>query len=74
MRSQRLFTLGLDNEPHWLHLFINQMDEIWAAMMVADGAIPPAPGEFTGTGFIAVTAEEAERLAKAYLGESEPKN
>jgi hypothetical protein len=43
-------------------------------MLVADGVVPPGPGEVKGLSFFGDTVEEAERVAKAYLGWSEPKN
>lgn len=30
----RLLTLGPGNEPLWLRLYIRQIDEVWAAMIV----------------------------------------
>jgi hypothetical protein len=74
MQTQRLLTLGPDNDPLWVGLYIRQIDEVWAAMIVADTVTPPKPGELKGLGFIAETAEEAGQQAKAYLGASEPAN
>jgi hypothetical protein len=74
MTSHRLLTFSPDNEPLWVRLYVHQIDEAWAAMVVADEALPPGPGELKGMAFFAPTAEEAERVAKAYLGASEPGN
>jgi hypothetical protein len=74
MNPRRLLTLGLDNEPLWVRLYVHQIGETWAAMIVADDAPAPGPGELKGMAFFAATAEEAERAAKAYLGCSEPGN
>ncbi len=43
-------------------------------MIVADDAPPPEPGNLKGMTFFAGTAEEAERLAVAYLGEGVAQN
>ncbi len=74
MRSKRLLTLGPAHEPLWVHLYTQQIGDRWAAMLVTDGVVPPGPGELKGLSFFADTVEEAERVAKAYLGLSEPKN
>jgi hypothetical protein len=74
MRSRRLFTLGPDNEPLWVRLYVRQIGEMWATMIVADGAAPPEPASVKGTAFFGERREEAEQLARAYLGSSEPTN
>lgn len=43
-------------------------------MIVGDDVLAPEPGELKGVAFFGDTREEAERLAKAYLGASEPVN
>jgi hypothetical protein len=43
-------------------------------MIVGDTDPPPGPDEVRGQGFFGDTAEEAEQLAKAFLGMSEPVN
>jgi hypothetical protein len=43
-------------------------------MIAADDAPPPGPKKIKGNAFFPDTAEEAEGLAKAYLGWSEPEN
>jgi hypothetical protein len=55
----------------WVRLYVPEVGEAWAAMLVADGVVPPEPGEVKGLSFFADTAEEAEREAKAYLGQGE---
>ncbi len=74
MHFRRLLTLGPDNEPLWLRLYVHRIDEVWAAMVVADDERPPDPGSLEGLAFFGATPEEAERGAKAYLGASEPEN
>ena len=71
MRSQRLCTLGPDNEPLWVWLYIQPLGDEWAAMIVADGVLPPDPDELKGTVFFGGTAEEAEALARAYLAQND---
>ncbi len=68
MRSRRLLTLSLDHEPMWVRLYIHQIGDRWAAMLVADGVEPPQPGELKGTGFFGDTPAEAQELALRYLG------
>jgi hypothetical protein len=60
-------TLGPDDEPILVCLYVQPIGDRWAAMIVADGVLPPAPGELKGLTFFGDTAEEAERLAHAYL-------
>ncbi len=43
-------------------------------MLVADGVTPPGPDELKGLAFFGNTAEEAEQVAKGYLGEGEAVN
>ncbi len=74
MTSRRILTLGPDNEPIWVCLYVQPIGERWAAMIVADGVLPPGPDELKGTAIFAETPEEAERLAIAYLGMSNPVN
>ncbi len=74
MRSRRMLTLGADNDPIWVRLYIQQIEDRWAAMPVAEGVLPPEPGTLKGLAFFGATPDEAEREAKAYLGASEPAN
>ena len=71
---QRLLTLGPDNDPLWVCLYVHPVGDQWAAMIVDDDAPPPDAGTLAGLTFFGATPEEAERLAKAYLGLSEPTN
>ncbi len=73
-RSRRILTRGEDDEPVWVWLYVQPIGERWAAMLVADGVQPPGPDELKGLAFFGDTAEEAERVAKAYLGEGEAVN
>ncbi len=74
MRTRRLLVFGPEGEPLWVRLYVQPIGEQWAALIVADDAPPPEPGHFKGLGFFADTAEEAERLALAYLGEGVAQN
>ncbi len=74
MSSRRILTLGPNDEPIWVWLYIQQIDDRRAAMLVADDALPPGPGDLKGLAFFGETAEEAEQMAKAYLGEGEVVN
>ena len=69
--SLRLLTLGPSDEPLWVRLYIQSLGEEWAAMIVADGVLPPEPEELKGTVFFGATAEEAETLARAYLAQND---
>ena len=74
MPPHRRLTLSPDNEPLWVQLYVHQIGDRWAAMLVADDAPPPQPGSLTGLALFGATSEEAEQAAKAYLGFSEPVN
>jgi hypothetical protein len=74
MRSHRLLTLGPDNEPLWVQIYVLPVGEQWRSVIVADGVLPPGPDEVKGIGFYADTPEEAEGLALRYLGESVAQN
>ena len=74
MASRRLLALSPDHEPLWVRLYVHQIGEKWAAMIVDDKAPAPEPGSLTGQAFFGATPEEAEQAAKAYLGCAEPAN
>ena len=71
MSLTRVLTLGPDNEPLWVRLYVRQIGDTWAAMIVADGVMTLDPEELKGTVFFGATAEEAEALAKAYLAQND---
>ena len=71
---RRLLTLGPDNDPLWVRLYIHPVDNVWAAMLVADDVERPLPGQLKGTAFFGDTPAEAKELALRYLGMSEPVN
>ena len=71
---RRLLTLSPDSEPLWVRLYIQRFGEVWAAMIVGDDELPPAPGQVKGLAFFGATAEAVESDAKEYLGPSEPVN
>ncbi len=74
MTSTRLLTLNPDHEPLWVRLYVHEVGEAWAAMLVAERVVPPGPGVVKGISFFADTLEEAERVTKAYLGQGEAAN
>ncbi len=74
MTGRRLLTLGPDNEPRWVRVYLQAIEGRWAAMSVRDDVLPPEPGESKGLAFFGNTPAEAEREAKTYLGLSEPAN
>ncbi len=63
-----------DNEPHWVRLCVHQIEDGLATVLVADDAPLSERGTLKGLAFFGATPDEAERVAKAYLGLSEPKN
>ncbi len=72
MTSRRLLTLGPDNEPLWVRVYVQQIGDSWAAMIMGDDVSAPGPGELKGVAFFGDTLEEAEGEALEYLGQSEP--
>ena len=68
----RLLTIDPDNEPLWVQLYVCPVGDQWHSVFVADGVTPPGPDAVKGIGFYADAPEKAERLAKAYLGLSDP--
>ncbi len=74
MPARRILTHGPGGAPRWVRLYVREVELTWAAMIVADAEMPPEPGELKGLCFFADTAEEAERLAVAYLGEGAAPN
>ncbi len=74
MNATRLFTLSPDNKPLQMRVYVRQIDDSWAAMIVGNDLLAPRPGERKGACFFAATPKEAEREAKAYLGAPEPEN
>jgi hypothetical protein len=73
-KPMSLLTLGPDNEPMWVCLYVYPIGNQSAAMIVGNTVPPPMPGEVKGLGFFGATAEEAEQIAKAYPGRAEPTN
>ncbi len=74
MIARRLLTIGPDDEPLWVRVYVQPFAGRWAAMVCGDTVPAPATRESTGIVFIGDTADEAERQAKGYLGLSEPTN
>jgi hypothetical protein len=67
---RRLLTLGPENEPLWLRLYVHPYANRWAAMVAGDDVPSPDLGTVTGLTCLGATAKEAEGEAK-YLGLSE---
>jgi hypothetical protein len=74
MRSRRLLTLGPDNEPLWVRLYVQPYGDRWAAMIVGYEAPSPDAGTLTGLTLFGATSGEAEQEAKVYLGMAELTN
>jgi hypothetical protein len=70
--GRRLLPLSLDNDATRVHLYIQPIGERWAAMNVGKPA--RSLGRMGYEARASVTAEEAESLARAFLGMSEPVN
>jgi hypothetical protein len=58
--SIRILTVGPDNEPLWVRLYVQPIGERWAAMIVGDTSPLPGPDEIRGLGSCATAAEETE--------------
>lgn len=74
MLPWRFVTLDAANKPRWVRLYVQSVGDQWVAMLVADGAEPPALGKLKGMGFFAETAAEAEALALRYIGRCTEQN
>ena len=74
MTSRCLLTLSPDHEPLWVRLYVEQIGERWAVMLLVEEEPPPKPGGLTGLAFFGVTPEEAEQAATVSLGCAEPMN
>jgi hypothetical protein len=57
-----------------VRLYVHQVVDYWAAMLLGDEVAPPEPDTVTGLAFFGPTPEEAERAAKEYLGRAKPGN
>jgi hypothetical protein len=64
----RLLTLGPDNEPLWVRLYVHPFGNHWAAMIVADDVEHALPGELKGTGVFGDSPAEAKEWALRSLG------
>ncbi len=73
-RAGRLLTVSPDHDPLWVRLYVHQVGDRWAAVLLADEEPPPEPGAVKGLAFFGATSEEAEQAAKVYLGWAEPTN
>ncbi len=74
MSATRLVTLSPDNKPLHMRVYVRQIDDSWAAMVVGNDLLAPRPGERKGAGFLAATPKEAEREALEYYSQSELAN
>ena len=50
-KARRLLTVGPETEPLWVRLYVHQIGERWAAMLLADEGPPPALGTVKGLAF-----------------------
>jgi hypothetical protein len=55
MRFRRLLALSPDHEPVWVRLYVYQIGETWAAMILADNLSPPQPRGVEELAFFAAT-------------------
>lgn len=62
-QNRHLLTLSPDNEPLWVRLYVHEIEDVWAAMIVGDENLPPGPGELKGMAFFGASPEEAKREA-----------
>lgn len=74
MRVHRLLTLSPSDEPLWVKVYVRQIGEKWAAMIVADNETPPLPEQLKGLALFGDTPEEAEQQALDYLGMGAARN
>jgi hypothetical protein len=68
--SSRILTLGLNALPVWVRLYLVELGPRWAAVIQPDDDPPPAAGAIRLLALFGATREEAERAARAYLGEA----
>ena len=68
MSARRILTLGPDNEPLWVRLYVHPVGDHWAAMIVADDVEPPLPGALKGISCFSDTPAEAREWAPRYMG------
>ncbi len=59
-KHSRILTLGPDNEPLWVRVYVHRIEDMWAAMLVGDDVPPAEPGTLQGMAFFGTTPEEAE--------------
>ena len=74
MPPRRFLTLGPDNDPRWMRLYVYPVGDRWAAVIVADTVEPPRPGEGKGLRCFGDTAAEAKEVALRYLGRCTERN
>jgi hypothetical protein len=70
MRSRRLLTQGPEGEPLWVCVYGHPIGDTCAAMLVAEDADPPLPGELKGMSFFTDTPAVATELALRYVAQS----
>ncbi len=63
MRVRLITGVGANGEDVFLQFCTTQLGEGWAAMILAEGDAPPAPGQVKGLAFFGATPEEAESRA-----------
>jgi hypothetical protein len=67
-RSLRLLTLGPSDEPQWVRVVIQPIEDVWTAMLVGAQEPAPEPGSLMGVCFFGKTSKEARGEALNYLG------
>jgi hypothetical protein len=70
MVSSRVLTLGPNDLPVWVRLYIAGLGARWAAIIQPDDDPPPAPGAIRLLALFGATPDEAEAAARSYLGEA----
>ena len=70
MRSRRILTHGPEGEPLWVCLYGHLIGDTCAAIVVAEDAAPPLPGELKGMSSFTDTPAVATELALRYVAQS----
>jgi len=66
--KRRLLTVGPDNEPLWVRLYVQPYGDHWAAMLVGDEVPLPDPSRLTGLTFFGAIRDAVAWGAKATQG------
>jgi hypothetical protein len=63
----RILTLGLNDVPVWIRLYLGRTGSRWVGMLLPDDAPAPQAGTLNGIAVFGTTSEEARALALRYL-------